>query len=63
VSASERTPQKGRAIFKVDNAAGIFGLEKVFEDYLRKVFFFILTGFFLSCGFVSKNVKNCPFER
>jgi hypothetical protein len=53
------TMQQGTVIFKFDNASWMFGLGKD----LNKVFFFILSGFFLIWGFVSKNVKNGPFER
>jgi hypothetical protein len=49
-------------IFKVDNASGIFRLGKDSKTiFVEKVFFFILGGFFLIWGFVSKNLKNVPF--
>jgi hypothetical protein len=49
-------------IFKVDNASGIFYWENISKTSLEKVFFFILNGFFLIWGFMSKNVKNGPSE-
>ncbi len=37
--------------------------EKISKTVLEKVLIFILSGFFLIRGFVSKNVKNGPSER
>jgi hypothetical protein len=40
-----------------------FGWEKISKTILENVFFFILSGFFLIWGFMSKNLKNGLFER
>jgi hypothetical protein len=39
-----------------------FGSEKNFQNVLEKAFFFILSGFFLNWGFMSKNLRNGPSE-
>jgi hypothetical protein len=37
-----------------------FDWEKFSKMFLENVFFFVLVGFFLFWGFVSKNLKNDP---
>ncbi len=49
-------------IFKVDKASGILNWEQISKTSLEKVFFFLLSGFFLIWGFLSKNLKNGPCE-
>jgi hypothetical protein len=39
------------------------GWKKFSKTILEKAFFFVLSGFFLIRGFVSKNLKNGPSER
>jgi hypothetical protein len=50
-------------IFKVGNALGIFELGRDFKTILEKDFFFILSGFFLIWGSMSKNLKKDPSAR
>jgi hypothetical protein len=43
--------------------SGIFGLGKDFQNYLEKVFFFILSGVFFIRGFLPNILRNGPSER
>jgi hypothetical protein len=48
-------------ICKVDNASGIFGLEKISKTMLEKVFFLYFEQLLPYLGFYVQNLEKWPF--